>query len=297
MNRWEPSWDLHRSVLAVLRQVSLSAAARTLGLTQPTIARHVAALEESLGVTLFLRTQHGLSPTEAALRLRPYLESLEATAAALLRAAGGRGGEVGGTVRVSASEVVAVKVLPPILAALHERHPALAIELDGTDAVEDLLQRGADIAVRMVEPVQQALVVRKVGDIPLGLHAHRRYLERRGTPRTPGGLEDHSLIGFDRETPAIRAVLRQVPGLERHRLALRTDSNVTQLAAIEAGFGIGVCQVPLARRNPDLVRVLPEFFELRLGTWIVMHEDLRTTPRCRAVFDALAAGIAAWLAG
>lgn len=297
MNRTEPSWDLHRSVLAVLRQGSLSGAARTLGLTQPTIARHVAALEESLGVTLFLRTQHGLSPTETALSLRPYLESLEATAAALLRAAGGRGGDVGGTVRVSASEVVAVKVLPPILTALHEHHPALAIELDGTDAVENLLLRGADIAVRMVEPVQQALVVRKVGDIPLGLHAHRRYLERCGSPRTPGELEGHSLIGFDRETPAIRAVLRQVPGLERHRFALRTDSNVTQLAAIEAGFGIGVCQLPLVRRNPDLVRVLPEFFELRLGTWIVMHEDLRTTPRCRAVFDALAEGIAAWLTG
>ncbi|MGQ9367853.1 LysR family transcriptional regulator [Azospirillum sp. ST 5-10] len=297
MNRTDPSWDLHRSFLAVIREGSLSGAARALGLTQPTLARHVAALEAAVGVTLFVRSQRGLEPTEAARDLLPFAETMEATAASLMRAASGRGGAVRGTVRVTASEVVGARVLPPILAALHERHPGLAVELVLSNAVENLLQRDADIAVRMVEPVQQSLVVRRVGTIALGLHAHRRYLERRGVPDRLEDLAGHSVIGFDRETATIRAMLRHARGLERQRFALRTDSDLAQFAAIEAGFGIGVCQVPLARRHGDLVRVLAHAFEIGLDTWIVMHEDLRTTPRCRATFDALAAGLGAWIGG
>ncbi|WP_119679410.1 LysR family transcriptional regulator [Indioceanicola profundi] len=291
MSRTDPSWDLYRSFLAVLREGSLSGAARALNLTQPTIARHVAMLEDAVGCTLFLRSQRGLAATQAALELQPYAEALAATAAALVRAASGQGDAVRGTVRVTASEVVGAEVLPPILTTLHELHPGLVVELVLSNEVEDILQRDADIAVRMVEPVQQALVVRRIGDIPLGLHAHPAYLARRGTPRTLEELEHHSLIGFDRETPAIRNVLRRMPWLERTRFALRTDSDLAQLAAIRAGFGIGVCQVPLARREPRLVRLLPDRFALNLGTWLVMHEDLRSTPRCRAVFDGLASGL------
>lgn len=291
MNRTEPSWDLYRTFLAVLREGSLSGAARALGLTQPTIGRHIEALEQAVGFQLFTRSQRGLAATEAALELRPYAEALSSTAASLLRAASGQGGTVKGTVRVSASEVVSVEVLPPLLAALRERYPELVIELAVSNAVEDLLRRDADIAVRMVEPSQEALVVRRLGTIPLGLHAHRRYLERRGTPKRLEDLATHSVIGFDRETPAIRSLLKSVPKFDVSRFALRTNSDLAQLAAIRAGFGIGVCQVALARRDRDLVRVLPDAFALKLRTWLAMHENLRSTPRCRIVFDALAAGL------
>lgn len=292
MNHLEPSWDLYRTFLAVLREGSLSGAARSLGLTQPTIGRHIEALEQAIGFQLFTRSPHGLAATEAALELRPYAEALSSTTAALLRAASGQGGVVKGTVRVSASEVVGVEVLPPILATLRERHPELVIELALSNAVEDLLRRDADIAVRMVEPSQEALVVKRLGTITLGLHAHRRYLARRGTPKRFEDLATHSVIGFDRETPAIRSMLKRAPKFDVSRFALRTDSDLAQLAAIRAGFGIGICQVALARRDRDLVRVLPDAFELKLGTWLAMHENLRSTPRCRIVFDALAAGLA-----
>jgi DNA-binding transcriptional LysR family regulator len=295
MNRTEPGWDLYRSFLAVLREGSLSAAARALGLTQPTLARHIGALEAAVGFELFTRSQQGLAATDAALELKPYAESLAATAAALLRTASGQGGAVKGTVRVSASEIVGAEVLPPILASIRETHPALEIELLLSNTVDNLLRRDADIAVRMVEPVQEALLIRRLGSVTLGLHAHRRYLARAGVPRNLQGLQSHSVIGFDRETPAIRSMRQRLPGFEAIRFALRTDSDIAQLRAIKAGFGIGICQVALARRDPELERVLPSAFALRLGVWLAMHENLRSTPRCRAVFDGLAAGLKTYL--
>lgn len=288
----EPSWDLYRTFGAVLCEGSLSGAARALGLTQPSVARHIDALEAVVGAALFVRTQRGLSPTEAALRLRPYAEVLASTSAALLRAASAGAGEVGGTVRISASEVVGAEHLPPILTRLRRRYPALHLELVLSNALDDLLQRRADVAVRMVEPAQQALVARRAGSVELGLHAHRDYLDRRGVPETMDDLARHDLIGFDTETPAIRAIARRYPALNRAAFALRADSDLAQLAAIRAGFGIGVCQVQVARRDPALVRVLGGAFTAALGVWIVTHEDLRTSPRCRAVFDALAAEFA-----
>jgi DNA-binding transcriptional LysR family regulator len=291
MNASGPDWSLYRSFLAILQAGSLSAAARALGLTQPTLARHVAALEEAVGLTLFTRSQQGLAPTEAALELKPYAEQLAATTAAMLRAASGQGQGIRGSVRVSASEIIGSQVLPAIFAGMRAMHPALEIELVLSNAVENLLRRDADIAVRMVEPVHEALVVKRIGRVTVGLHAHRDYLARAGTPRTLEALQKHSVIGFDRETPAIRAIRARLPGLEAVHFALRTDSDIAHLMAIKAGFGIGLCQTALARQDPNLVRVLPSV-GLQLGVWLAMHENLRSTPRCRAVFDGLAAGLA-----
>jgi DNA-binding transcriptional LysR family regulator len=288
----DPDWNLYRSFLAILQEGSLSAAARKLGLTQPTIARHLEALEEALGAELFVRSQRGLLPTELALELQPQAESLAATASALVRKASGSVGEVRGTVRISASEVVSVEHLPPILATLRQRYPALAIELVASNTVDDLLRRDADIAVRNVEPAQEALVAKRLPKVQLGLHARRDYIERRGLPKSLADLAAHDLIGFDQETPFIRAVIQRFPVFERSTLALRTDSNLVQLAAIRAGLGIGICQVPIAGRNTNLVRVLPKDIAIDLGVWIVMHEDLRSNARCRTVFDALVEGLA-----
>lgn len=283
----EPSWDLYRTFNAVMREGSLSGAARALGLTQPSVARHIDTLEEAVGAALFVRTQRGLSPTDAALELKPYAESLASTAAALLRTAEGRAGAVSGTVRISASEVVGIEHLPPIVTRLRRRYPALTIELSLSNAIDDLLQRQADIAIRMVRPTQQALLAKRIGAIRLGLHAHRDYLAARGVPATLADLSGHDLIGYDVETPAIRAVAQHFPALARTAFALRVDSDVAQLAAIRAGFGIGICQVPIAAANPALVHILSEQFAVDLEVWVVMHEDLRSSARCRAVFDAL----------
>lgn len=291
----EIGWELYRSFLGVLREGSLSGAARALGLTQPTVGRHVAALEAALRVPLFTRSSSGLMPTDVALALRAHAEAMESTADALERAATSFGEDVRGVVRISASDVVGVEVLPPIVARLRQRHPALTVELALTNRVQDLLRREADIAVRMTRPGQTQLIARHIGGIELGLHAHRDYLARCGTPRDAGELVRHALIGHDRPTAFIRQIAKSFPGFDRGAFALRTDSDLAQLALIRCGAGIGACQAALAKRDPALVRVLPKAFAGRLDMWVTMHEDLRGSPRCRAAFDALAEGLDAYV--
>jgi len=289
-------WDHYRTFLAILDEGSQSGAARALGLTQPTIARHLDALERAAGKPLFLRSYRGLLPTETALSMRTYAETMAASAAALARAASGDGESPEGTVRISASEVIGIEVLPPILTGLQERYPRLAIELSLSDAIEDLLKQQADIAVRMVEPTQGALVSRKIGGIPIGLFAHKRYLERHGTPKTIADLPAHRLIGFDRQLAYVRDMAKKYPDISDIRFDFRTDSNVAQLAMIRAGGGIGMCQVGLAARDPDLVRLVAGEIDLELMTFLVMHENLRMVPRCRVAFDALTEGLLKYLA-
>ena len=293
MTQANPSigWELYRSFLGVLKEGSLSAAARALGTTQPTVGRHIAALEKSLKLALFTRSPTGLLPTEAALALQIHAESMEITAAALERTAASQGAGISGVVRITASDVIGVEVLPTVVARLRHDHPDLKIELVLTNRVQDLLRREADIAVRMTPPRQETLIARRVGRIEIGLHASREYLAIHGTPRNIAELTRHTLIGFDQETAFIRSARKSLPAMSREMFSLRTDSDLAQLALIRAGAGIGGCQVPIARRSDSLVRVLQRQIALPLETWITMHEDLRNRPSCRVVFDALVAGL------
>lgn len=289
-------WELYRSFLGVLRTGSLSGAARQLGVAQPTVGRHIAALEAALGLLLFTRSQNGLLATDAALALQPHAEAMQSASAALERAAASVGDGVRGVVRITASEVVGVEVLPPILRGLRERYPALQVELALSNDMQDLLQREADIAVRMAPPQQDQLVARRIGAIELGLHASADYAARHGLPANFEELGQHAVIGYDRVTPYVRAALARMPAFARERFAYRADGDLAHLALIRAGAGIGFCQVPLARREPVLQRVLADEFRLQLDTWVAMHEDLRNSPRCRAAFDVLAEGLQAYLA-
>nr|WP_227001419.1 LysR family transcriptional regulator [Pulveribacter suum] len=296
----EPRWEWYRSFLHVAQAGSLSAAARALGLSQPTLGRHIDQLEATLGLRLFTRSPEGFAPTDAGQALLPYAATLATTAAALRRtASGARGGPDGGlrgAVRISASEVMGVEVLPPILAALQRMHPLLKLELVLSNQADDLLRREADIAVRMFRPVQQALLVRRVGAVELGLFAHADYLDARGTPLSVAQLGGHALVGYGQESDFIRGLRRQLPDFAWDRFVFRADSDLAQLAAIRAGLGIGVCQASLAARDARLMRLLPQQFAPRLDTWIAMHGDLRHSSGCQAVFDALADGLAQYLA-
>ena len=291
-----PDWDLYRTFLGVLREGSLSAAARTLGLTQPTAGRHVAALEHALGSALFARSQAGLVPTQSALALVPHAEAMAAAADALVRAASGGFDEPKGSVRVTASEFVGALVLPQMLASFRETHPRIAIELALSNRNQDLLRQEADIAVRMAPPTQRALLARKIGTVEIGLFAHRNYLKRHGTPRELAELgASHSLIGFDRDESAVRVLRQTGLPIARDVFALRTDNDHAQLQALLAGFGIGGCQVATALRYSDLVRVLPHAFGFSLPMWLVMHEDLKASPRVRLLFDHLAVKLAGYV--
>lgn len=293
MTNTEPGWELYRSFLAVVRERSLSGAARALALTQPTIGRHIDALEEALGVALFTRSQAGLLPTAGATQLVPHAESMAAAASALVRAASGEAQEARGAVRITASEMIGTEVLPPILTAFREQQPRIDIELVLSNRSGDLLRREADIAVRMIKPTQSALMAKKLGTLHLGLHAHPRYLKLRGTPRSLQEAGEHTLIGFD-TAASVQRLRADVP-LTREMFNFRCDSDVGQYAALRAGFGIGVCQVALAKRD-KLVPVLPGVLEFTLGVWVVMHKDQKSNRRMRLMFDHLAVHLQAYIA-
>jgi len=297
MDNSEPGWDLYRSFLAVLRLGSLSAAGRALGLTQPTIGRHIATLQSCLGGrVLFTRSQTGLIATAAAHELRPHAEDMAAAAAAFVRMGSGNLEETSGIVRLAAADVVGVEVLPAILAEFRYKYPNTVVELSLSNQIADLLRRDADIAVRMVRPQQKALLAKRAGTVALGFHAHRRYLERFGYPERLEDLVHHTLIGFDRTLP-FADLLNAVPlPVSRELFAFRCDNDLAQMAALRSGFGIGICQTGIARRDANLLPLLVKQFKVDMEIWIVMHNDLRRISRMRLMFDHLALKLAQFAA-
>ena len=296
MNTRDPSWELYRSFLAVLGEGSLSGAARALGLSQPTIGRHIEALEQALGgLVLFTRSQQGLIPTDSALELEPHVRAVASAADAVVRTASGEAGEARGVVRITASEMIGGEVLPSMLAAFRDAHPAVVIELVLANHTEDLLRREADIAVRMVRPTQNSLLAQRVGSSKLGLYAHRDYVARHGMPKDRAEVMAHPLIGFDRKPSVSPGQIAFPDPISREMFAFRSDSDLASFAALKAGFGLGVCQHALARRYPDLIPVPVDVLNFELGIWVVMHEDLKGVRRMRLMFDALVEGLARYV--
>lgn len=283
-------WNLLKSFLGVLDAGSLSAAARKLHVSQPTLGRHVGELEEALGVTLFERGRDGLKPTQAAIAIAEHARAVAASTGAVALAAAGRAKDVTGTVRITASDVVATYVMPQIIADLLAEMPGLEVELVPSNDIENLLRRDADIAVRMTRPAQLDLVARKMGEIEISTYAHRDYLLRAGSvPEGPADLAGHVVIGYDRSDLVIRGFREGGVEVDRHFFRFRCDDQVACWAALLAGVGIGFAPRYLARRHNELVELAREFEIASLPMWLVTHRELRTSARIRAVYDFLAA--------
>ncbi|HVW92629.1 MAG TPA: LysR family transcriptional regulator [Devosia sp.] len=290
-----PEWSLWRSFGAVVEAGSLSAAARKLGLSQPTLGRHIEALEAALGMPLFDRTLQGFRPTDTALRLfEPVAAAQRALAEAELMAEGSSA-TLAGTVRITASTVISNYALPQMLAAIRERHPAIALEIVPSDSAENLLLREADIAVRMFRPTQLELVTRKLGLIPMHACARDSYLARRGTPTSMEELAGHDLIGFDRDDLLVAGARAMGLSMGREDFNTRTDSQTAMWELLKAGLGIGFAQAPLVARTPGMVRLLPQTSFPPLEVWLTTHRELFTSRRIRAIFDALAEQLSAYI--
>jgi len=288
-------WRLVRSFLAVFDRGSLLGAARALGASQPTLGRQIAQLESQLGVVLFERTGRGLVPTAMAQRLATSARAMEAGAHALTRSVSGADAVETGTVRLSASQPVAVHLLPPLLLRMRQALPAVQVELVASNDVSNLLRREADIAVRMVPPDQASLVIRRVGKITLGAYAHRDYLRRRGSPRQPLDLAGHDLVGMDRDDGIVRGFAGFGVPLAREQFAFRSDDLNVYWQAVRAGLGVGFVADYVARTDPEVQPVLPMLKIPPLPVWLAVHREIRTNKRIRAVYDFLAHGIAAAL--
>jgi DNA-binding transcriptional LysR family regulator len=294
MNAPQLQWETQRAFLAVLRTGSLSGAARLLGIAQATARRRIEALEQSVGVSLFIRSPAGLLPTDTAKDLISHVEAMAVAANAFNRAASADTALAGGTVRLTSGKLLGVEVLPPMLRSLRRDHPRLAIELSVSNRLQALARQEADVAVRIRRPVESTVVARKVGDLQVGLYAAPELLAEQGTPDTVAQLHGYSLIGPDRNLLEIEFLGERGFDCSAPSTVIRTDDHLAQLAALRAGLGIGVCSAQVAQRH-GLVRVLPAQVDFKVDVWIAMHQDMRKVPRIAVVFDGLGAALTDFL--
>lgn len=283
----EIDWNLIKSFVTVAETGSLSAAARKLSASQPTLGRHITELEQALDITLFRRGRRGYELTEAGSTLFERGKAVSEQASAFSLLALGSVEAIEGTVRIAASEVVAAYVLPEITARLGIEEPGIEVEIVASNQVENLLRRDADIAIRMVKPGQNELLARKVCDIRLCACAAKSYLDRCGRPLQPADLVEHALVGFDRSDEMIRGFTQYGIPVTRNSFRFRADNQIVLWEAVRAGNGIGLGQEPLADRDPLMEKVLPGLPLPVLPVWLAMHRDVRTSVRIRRVADFL----------
>jgi DNA-binding transcriptional LysR family regulator len=281
-------WTLLRTFHTVAGTGSLSAAARQLRLSQPTVSRQIAALEKELGTRLFLRRARGLTLTPAAESIREAASRMDELAATVTRRAASAEAGFSGTIRLSTTEGLGVLWLLPRLHEFRRTHPGLAIELAVDNAAVDLAKREADIALRLFRPTEGDLVARKVGQLGFGFYASTDYLARKGRPKSAADLARHDIVGIDRASPGYpQARYLQSIGLPPEA-ALRTNSLIGQIQAAKSGLGIAAIGHYAAADDPQLVQVLAETPFPPIDLWLVVHSDMRSSPRVRAMSDYLA---------
>ncbi|MET0287767.1 MAG: LysR family transcriptional regulator [Polyangiales bacterium] len=281
-------WDHVRSFLAVLQAGSLSKAALALGISQPSLGRHVRALEQQLGVQLFERRGQRLVPTTFARELAGAAAGMQRGALDVERMLAERTRAATHGVRISASRVVATYLLPELLARRAERGD---LELVAEDQLSNLIDGEAELAVRLVKPTQQSLVARRVGTIRFGVYASRAYLRAQGTPGRASELAQHALIGFDRSPQLEKTARRLGVQLGKGASNLRSDDRMVHFAAVRAGLGIGVLPTYVAQRESGVVRVLPDEKVGSTGVWLVARRDVLERSHVRALFELLRAGL------
>jgi DNA-binding transcriptional LysR family regulator len=284
-------WTLVRAFVAVAQGGSLSAAARNLHSSQPTIGRQIQSLQDTLGVILFLRRPKGMVLTADGARLLPFAQQMMEAAGRFSMEATGTDTQKSGTVRLTASVFVSHYVLPRILAELRQKEPRIQIELVPSDASENLLYRDADIALRMYRPSQLDIVARHLADIEIGIFAAQSYLDRRGRPDDPKEMLAHDVVGYDRNDLIIRAMRQFGWDVSPNDFALRCDDQSAYWELVRAGCGIGFGQVLVAHSDPNLVRLFENLPIPTLPLWIAAPKAVRHTSRVAAVWDHLASSL------
>ncbi|MDQ2802308.1 MAG: LysR family transcriptional regulator [Pseudomonadota bacterium] len=274
-------WDDLRFFLALSRRGSLSAAAKDLHVAQSTVGRRLASLEADLGVRLLNRTPDGYVPTLAGQDIRERAERLEAEASSLERSVGGRDTRLAGLVRVTCAETVATHILAPCLATLHTPHPDIMIELIPNPRELSLSMREADISVRLKQPDQHDLVVRRIGSVAFGLYASPGYLERHGEPDFDGGCPGHHLITQLEDIQDATQTGWLADLAPRARVAMQTSSHEAAVAAAVHGGGLACLARFRADREEGLTRLSVPSRIPSAAIWLVVHRDNRDTPRIR----------------
>ena len=285
-------WSQVRAFLATCEEGSLSAAARVLGLTQPTLSRQVTGLEHALGVTLFERGHRQVRLTAAGMELLEHARTMARAANKISLAASGQSQDIEGRVCITATEMLAGYYLPPILRKLREQAPGIVVDVVASDELRDLIRREADIAIRHAEPTHPDLIARRIGFIYGRIYASRRLLEEVGVPASFDDLADQDFVGIEDTEALINDVQEQGLSLRLEQFRVRAASGNCMLQLIREGLGFGFLPMDTGELFDDLVYVLPELFSPEIPVWLVSHRELRTSRRIRVVYDLLAEELA-----
>jgi DNA-binding transcriptional LysR family regulator len=282
-------WNLLNAFVLLVDAGSLNKAARISGLSQPTLSRQIQALERQLKLPLFERSARGMQLTAAGRKLVEHAMRMREAADSVARSAQGLEDELGGSVRISASELTACHILPRILTQLRQQYPAIEFEVVASNDLSNLLNRESDIAVRMAPPKHAELVARKVTTLEVGIYAHKHYLRKQGVPESLDDLLRCDLIGYDRDDSLRKGLIAAGAARSALRFAFRSDSHEVCWQMVRAGFGCGFITAVIAATDRNLVRVLPRAAVPSLPVWLTVHREIRSNRRLRVVYDALAA--------
>jgi DNA-binding transcriptional LysR family regulator len=281
-------WNRARAFMVSAEEGSFSAAGRALGIAQSTIGRQVAALEEELGVVLFERIGNALELTSAGLGLMEHVRAMSDAATRVSLAATGQSLHIDGSVCITASELIAAYILPPIIARLRLAHPGIEIEIVASNTARDLRRREADIAVRNFTSTQPELVAKKLADRNARLYASPAYLERIGNPTSPSELSRADFFGFDRSDTMITGLRALGVEVSPKNFPIITDNHLVQWELAKQGVGICIVMDEVGDAEPRVRRVLPQLPPLPVPIWLATHQEVRTSRRIRVVFDFLA---------
>ncbi|OUR95777.1 LysR family transcriptional regulator [Halobacteriovorax marinus] len=280
-------WNRARAFLVTAEEGSFSAAAKALKVTQSTLGRQVAGLEQELGVTLFQRVGKGIEITASGLKLIEYVKEMADAANRFSLAASGQASGIEGTVVITASEAFSVFLLPPLLKELRELEPGIKIEIVATNLSSDLRRREADIAIRNFKPKHPDLIAQKVKDTKAYLYAAKDYLKRSGPFKRKSDLSKGDFIGFSDNTKYIEGLNQLGLSLTEENFPYISENHIAHWSLIKNGAGIGVMPEKVGEEEPAVERVLKSIPPFPVETWIVSHRELRTSRRIRFVFDFL----------
>jgi len=285
-------WNRARAFLVTAEEGSLSAAARALGTTQPTLGRQVASLESELGVALFERGNRGLALTPSGLELLEHVREMGEAASQFSLSAQGQSDSIEGDICISATEVMAVYQLPAIIFELRQAFPGINIEVIATNSTSDLKRREADIAIRAFRPTQPDLIARKLGEYRARLYASPDYLKSLGSDLSLDDLNRAQFIGFDAEHQLLKELNKQGLQLSVDNFSVLTESHIVHWELVKQGVGIGIMVETVGDNEKQVVRVFPELAPYTGVLWLVAHRELRTNRRIKAVYDFLAEALA-----
>ncbi len=282
-------WNRARAFLVTAEEGSLSAAARALGMSQPTLGRQVAALEEELCIALFERGAKGLELTPNGLELLEYVRAMAEAANSLSLAASGQANSIEGNITVSATEVMSAFVLPPIIRKLRSLYPGINVDVIASNSASDLRRREADIAIRNFRPTQPDLIARRLGDLHAALYASHAYLAELGYPKTLHAFKQAQFLGFiTNNDNYLNALNEHGFQLSEQNFPVRTDDHLVHWEMTKQGIGIGVMTVDVGDKESSVERILPHHEVFKGEIWLVSHRELKMNLRVRTVYDFLA---------